>query len=88
MRWRAALALAIAVAAGSAGCSSQPRSRCHDLCRRETLCARELQQDHDLAECEFACKALDRDPVLQASVDRHLACVDRAAACADVLACE
>ena len=74
--------------ASALSCSSRPPSRCELVCRHEDTCAHELKVDFDLAECIEACKSLDRDSSYQAAVERHVRCVDAAAECTDVLACQ
>jgi hypothetical protein len=73
-----------------AACGSPPRSRCERVCARENQCAREAKppEQFEWSECVEECSRLERDPALAPAVERHVACVDRAASCADVLRCE
>ena len=80
--------LAIVSALGLAGCLSRSPSRCDRVCRREEDCAHELNLENDVAECVDACGNLEREPALQATVDRHVKCVDEAQDCETVLECE
>lgn len=44
--------------------------------------------EFDRSECVEECLALDREPSTQPLVERHVSCVDRAASCEVVLACD
>lgn len=80
-------ALALLVV-GVGACSDASRSRCERICTREAGCAEELRVENDRLECIEACVMLEREPATRTLIMAHVACVDEAAGCAQVMACD
>ncbi len=81
------MVLTLAIACG--GCGSRARSRCERACARMSECGRELQleQGIDYGECVEECGKLEREPTMEAAVEKHVRCVDEAPICAQVIDC-
>ena len=82
MRWSLLAALVVL------SCTSRVPQRCDNVCAREDECAEELRQEFDRAECVETCLAVEREERGRAIIERHAACVLKAASCAAVMACE
>lgn len=79
-----------AVLLWSAACTEPRSERCKTVCEREAECAESSPgagYRFEQQECVSACAALERDAEGKQYVARHVSCVDQAAGCAEIHAC-
>jgi hypothetical protein len=91
MRAMRRLALVWLLCVAASACADAKSPRCKQICDHEARCAGEDEEPRrkfDEAECVEACTLLERDAQGRKLVDRHAACVEAAATCDDVAACE
>ena len=74
-----------------AACTEQRSAACNDVCTREATCADQLEAEtfrFDKNECIASCTRLERDPLGNQLVVRHVECVVAAGdQCESILAC-
>lgn len=72
-------------------CSSSPSQECQEACARQAECAENLTDPNykfNQDECTRVCTALRRDKRKgRQIVDRHIACLEDADGCDEVMAC-